>query len=80
MTTLTTVLGMVPMWLSTAEGMELQKGMAVVIIFGLTLSTLVTLVFIPVLYVLVEKMNPRGAAEVRRERRANKKRKKTENH
>ena len=55
MTTLTTVLGMVPMWLSNAEGMELQKGMSVVIIFGLTLSTVVTLVFIPTLYVFIEE-------------------------
>ncbi len=60
MTTLTTVLGMVPLWLSNKEGMEMQQGMAIVIIFGLSLSTLVTLIFIPTLYVLVEKLRFRS--------------------
>lgn len=55
MTTLTTVLGMVPMALSTAEGTEMQRPMAITIIFGMTLSTVITLVFIPVLYAGVDK-------------------------
>ncbi len=56
MTTLTTVLGMVPMALALSEGMETQQSMGVVIIFGLTLSTLVTLVFIPVVYSLADSL------------------------
>ncbi|MBS4960950.1 MAG: efflux RND transporter permease subunit [Clostridiales bacterium] len=50
MTTLTTVIGMVPMALAIGEGTEMQQPMAIAIIFGLSISTLVTLVFIPVLY------------------------------
>ena len=50
MTTLTTVLGMLPMALSTGEGSEMMQSLAIGVIFGLTLSTLITLIFIPVLY------------------------------
>ena len=48
MTTLTTVLGMLPMALSTSEGSEMMHGLSISVIFGLSLSTLVTLIFIPV--------------------------------
>ncbi len=47
MTTLTTVLGMVPMALATSEGSEMMQALAIAVIFGLTLSTVVTLIFIP---------------------------------
>ncbi len=50
MTTLTTILGMLPIAFGTAEGIEMQKSMAITVIFGLTVSTLITLIFIPVLY------------------------------
>ena len=50
MTTLTTILGMVPMVLSQSEGSEMMRTMALSVIFGLSLSSLITLVFIPVLY------------------------------
>ncbi len=56
MTTLTTVMGMIPMALAISEGTEMQKPMAIVIIFGMVISTLVTLIFIPVLYSSVEKL------------------------
>ena len=56
MTTLTTVIGMIPTAVAVGEGTEMQKPMAIAIIFGLSLSTLVTLVFIPVLYSLVESL------------------------
>jgi HAE1 family hydrophobic/amphiphilic exporter-1 len=55
MTTLTTVLGLVPMALGLGEGGEVQAPMARVILGGLTTSTLITLVFIPILYTLVEE-------------------------
>lgn len=55
MTTLTTVLGMVPMALSSEEGTEMQRPMAIAIIFGMTFSTVITLVFIPALYAGVDK-------------------------
>ena len=50
MTTLTTIIGIMPMVFSQDSGMETQRPLAVVVIFGLTLSTVITLVFIPVLY------------------------------
>lgn len=50
MTTLTTILGMLPLSLGIGEGSESQAPLATVVIFGLTTSTLVTLVLIPVVY------------------------------
>lgn len=50
MTTLTTVIGMIPLALGLGEGTETQVPMAVVIIFGLTTSTIFTLFLIPVIY------------------------------
>lgn len=50
MTTLTTVLGLVPLALGLGEGGEVQAPMARVVIGGLLTSTLVTLVLIPVVY------------------------------
>ncbi len=50
MTTLTTILGMVPMALGTGEGSELWRPMGVAVIGGLTFSTILTLLFVPVLY------------------------------
>ena len=60
MTTLTTVLGMIPLGLAITEGMEMQQPMAITIIFGLSIGTLVTLIFIPVLYMLVDKLRLRN--------------------
>lgn len=54
MTTLTTILGLVPMALGKGEGMEMQQPLAITVIFGLTISTIVTLIFIPVLYSIVD--------------------------
>ena len=50
MTTLTTVLGMVPMAIGTGEGSELWRSLGIVVCWGLTISTLVTLVLIPTIY------------------------------
>ncbi len=55
MTTLTTIFGMVPMAIATTTGSELWSPLAVCIIGGLTISTLVTLVFVPTLYSFVKK-------------------------
>jgi len=57
MTTLTTVLGLVPLALGIGEGAETQAPMATVVIGGLLLSTLLTLVFIPVLYTIFDDFN-----------------------
>ncbi len=50
MTALTTILGLVPLLLSHGMGSEVQRPLAVVVIFGLLSSTFLTLVLIPVLY------------------------------
>ena len=50
MTTLTTVLAMTAMLLSTDPGSEMGKGMAIVVIGGLSYATLMTLFIVPVLY------------------------------
>ena len=63
MTTLTTVIGMVPMALAIGEGTEMQRPMAVAIIFGLSISTLVTLFFIPVLYSAVESIRLKNVSK-----------------
>ncbi len=54
LTTLTTVLGLVPMALGLGEGSELQVPMARVVIGGLLSSTLITLLFIPTVYMMFE--------------------------
>ena len=52
-TTLTTVLGLLPMALGLGEGAELRKPMAVTVIAGLTSATVLTLVVVPVLYAVM---------------------------
>ena len=54
MTTLTTVLSMVPMAVGMGSGAEMMRGMAVVIIGGLCASTLLTLLLIPTFYTIFE--------------------------
>lgn len=56
MTTLTTVLGLVPLALGIGEGGEQQAPMAITVIGGLSFSTLLTLVFIPVVYTLFDDL------------------------
>jgi HAE1 family hydrophobic/amphiphilic exporter-1 len=53
MTTLTTVLGLLPMALSLGEGAELRAPLAITVSFGLLLSTILTLVVIPAVYLVV---------------------------
>ena len=50
MTTLTTILGMVPMAISAGEGSEMWRPLGVSVIGGLTISTVLTLILVPVLY------------------------------
>lgn len=57
MTTLTTVLAMIPLALALGEGAETQQPMAVVVVFGLTASTMFTLIFVPVMYVVIDNMS-----------------------
>lgn len=50
MTSLTTILGMVPLALSSGEGSEVWRPMGVAVIGGLTFSTLLTLLIVPAVY------------------------------
>ncbi|MDE6654717.1 MAG: efflux RND transporter permease subunit [Muribaculaceae bacterium] len=50
MTTLTTILGMVPMAIGTGQGSEMWAPMGTAVIGGLTFSTILTLLFVPTLY------------------------------
>lgn len=61
MTTVTTILGLTPMALGLGEGSELQVPMARVVIGGLLTSTMITLVFIPVLFATLEELSERWA-------------------
>ena len=63
MTTLTTILGMVPMALGTGQGAEMWRPMGTAVIGGLTFSTILTLLFVPVLYCVF------AANGIRRQRR-----------
>ena len=54
MTTVTTVVGMIPMSLGLGEGSETMAPMAISIMGGLTTSTIVTLILIPVLYAVID--------------------------
>jgi HAE1 family hydrophobic/amphiphilic exporter-1 len=55
MTTLCTILGLVPMSLGIGEGAELQAPLARVVIGGLAASTMITLVFVPCMYTVFEE-------------------------
>lgn len=56
MTTLTTIVGMIPSALAFGEGGAMMQPLAIVIIGGLTVSTLVTLVLIPTLYLIFDRI------------------------
>ncbi len=55
MTTITTVLGLLPLALGFGEGAELRAPMAIAIVGGLLAATVLTLIVVPVVYSLVEK-------------------------
>lgn len=66
MTTLTTVIGMVPTALAFGTGGETMQPLAVVIIGGLTVSTLVTLVLIPSIYLIFDSLQNKFSRLFRR--------------
>jgi len=65
MTTLTAILGLVPMSLGFGEGAEVQAPMARVVIGGMLTSTLITLLFIPTIYTMIEERGLREQAPVK---------------
>jgi hydrophobic/amphiphilic exporter-1 (mainly G- bacteria), HAE1 family len=65
MTTLTSMLGLAPMALGIGEGAEVQAPMARVVIGGMLTSTLITLLFIPTIYTMIEERGLREKAPAR---------------
>lgn len=63
MTTLTTILGMVPLAIGTGQGSEMWKSLGVAIIGGMTFSTIITLILIPAFYAIF------GSVGVKRQRK-----------
>lgn len=69
MTTLTTVISMIPMAMGIGSGTEMMSGMAIIIIGGLVASTLLILVLMPVFYLLVYGRSKKERRE-RRDRKS----------
>jgi len=67
MTTLTTILGLVPMAIARGEGAELQRPLALVVIGGLTTSTFLTLYVVPVVYSILDGISRRVRRWIGRE-------------
>ena len=63
MTTLTTVLGMLPMALGTGEGSEMWRAMGTTVAWGLSIGTLVTFFLIPVVYCIFSKKENKKTAK-----------------
>jgi len=59
MTTIAMVIGMLPLALASGAGAEWKNGMALALIGGLTSSMLLTLVVVPVMYVIIDKIKDR---------------------
>jgi len=63
LTTLTTVLSMIPLALAIGEGADMMQGLGIVVIGGLSASTLLTLLFLPTFYLIID-----GNSEKKRRR------------
>lgn len=78
MTTLTTILSMVPMVFATNENAAMMKGMSLIIIGGLITSTLLILLLLPSFYLLMDKDGRREAKERKRAKREERRAQKNE--
>ncbi len=65
-TSITTILGMLPMALARQEGSEMMRPMAIAVIGGLLVSSALTLVVIPVVYSLAEHISKRAYVRIER--------------
>ena len=63
MTTLSTILGMMPIALGIGEGAELRQSMGVVLVGGLSTSTILTLIVVPLMYMLFEEWKAKHYVE-----------------
>jgi HAE1 family hydrophobic/amphiphilic exporter-1 len=68
MTSMTTILGMLPLALSSGEGSEIWAPMGISVIGGLTFSMTITLIIIPVMYAVVSKSGERDKVSKVRKR------------
>ena len=68
MTAFTTVLGMIPMAISSGEGAEMWQPLGIVVIGGLTVSTFLTLLIVPVLYGAMSRHGERDKKEALRKK------------
>jgi HAE1 family hydrophobic/amphiphilic exporter-1 len=68
MTAFTTILGMIPMAVSSGEGAEMWQPLGIVVIGGLTVSTFLTLYVVPILYGLMSRNGDRDKQEALRKR------------
>ncbi len=59
MTAIAMVLGMLPLALKKGAGAEIYNGLATVVIGGLSVATLFTLIFIPVVYTILDDLKSR---------------------
>ena len=64
MKTLTTALGLLPLIIATGTGSEVQRPLAIVVVFGLATSTIVTLFAVPSAYFWIESKWPRKPQNV----------------
>lgn len=72
MTALTTILAMVPMAIGIGEGSEMQQPMAVTVVFGLTFGTFFTLLFVPVVYLVIDNISVKGKNLFSRKKKSSK--------
>ena len=63
MTTIATVLGAVPLAIASGAGSESRRAIGAVIVGGLSLAFVLTLLVTPVIYVLIENLRRKPAAE-----------------
>jgi len=72
MSTITTIMGLVPMALGIGGDVEMMQGMSVVVIGGLAFSTILTLVFIPTFYLIFDKQDRSDRKAARKAKRIEK--------
>ena len=68
MTAFTTILGMLPLALSTGEGSEIWTPMGITVIGGLVFSTLITMIIVPVMYAIFSRRGERDKKQQVRKR------------
>lgn len=71
MTALTTILGQVPLIISSSSSSEMLRGMGLVIAGGLATSTVLTLVVIPILYIYFDRISAKFKKKLKIEHRRN---------